>query len=433
MHPTEAAAQGGSRWTAPCCIAMLVGSTLFQRLAVPLGEQQLSLTIPFVLAMLAVGLVSGEFRVEAARLRVFALMAAVAVACTIGHLVLGGAPSLLSVVLFLALYALVGVSADLTAQGLATVERVFLGLMTIAAVVSIGQMVAQLTGVPYEDYLAGIVPADLLLEGYNTADPIAYGDPLYRSNGIVFLEPSFLSLFLGLAVALALYRGAGVLQVTVLLVGMVPPLAGSGFVVLVPALVLMLFGAQRRHLVAALPAIAIALVVATLTPLGERYLERSTEASDPRTSSSARLVQPYELLLPPAVEDTPRAIVGHGAGAADDYLIDIGKLDATAPVVPKVLYEYGILGLLGILLPLVLFLGGGAVPRPWTIGLLVAYLYVNASFLQSTQVFLTLFWMTLLPAHRYSWRRTQPPALPDRVKGAEDHGHPSTAHDSLRR
>lgn len=396
--------------TAPFCIALILSVTLFQRLAVPLGTLQVSLTIPLVLLLLVGGLLSGELRVHAARLRILAVVYAAAVAGTLAQLVLGGAPSLFSLVLFLALYAMVGVSAELTPRALESVERAFIGLMTLAAVVSIGQLASQMAGVPYRDLLADVVPEAFLLQGYNTADPIAYGDPLYRSNGIVFLEPSFLSLFLGVAVALALYRGAGPLRVTVLLVGMIPPLAGSGFVVLVPAVVVLVLSSHRRKLGAVLPAVLLAAVVATVTPLGERYLERSTEASDSRTSSSARLVQPYETLLPPSFEDPVEAAVGHGAGAADGYLIDIGRPDTTAPVFPKVLFEYGLLGIVGILLPLVLYLGAGAIARPWSIGLLIAYLYVNASFLQNTQVFLTLFWMTLLPAHAYIWQRR--PAQP---------------------
>ncbi|MGY1740267.1 MULTISPECIES: hypothetical protein [unclassified Blastococcus] len=384
------------RTSAPCTITLVVCSVLLQRLAIPLGADQVPAMVPIGLALLTVGLYTGELRVARSRLPVLALIWATVAACTLAQLVLGEAPSLLSVGLFVALYAMLGLSADITQGAARRAERVFVGLMCGLAVVSMGQMLGQLSGWQYEDLLGTVVPSGFLLRGYNTGDPIAYGEALIRSDGIVFLEPSFLSIFLGLAAALALYRGWSMLVATLLLAGMVPPLAGSGMVVLVPAL-LVIAVLRPRHLLKVVPAVLIAVLVATLTPLGERYLERSTEASDPRTSSSARLIQPYSELLPPSVEDPQVTLVGHGAGSADDFLIDEGLYDVTAPIIPKVLYEYGVLGIVGVLMALVLCLALGVRGHPWAVGLLLLYVYVNASFLQHTQVFLTLFWLLLMP------------------------------------
>jgi hypothetical protein len=381
-------------------VALLLTGTLLQRLAIPIGTDQVPVTVPLLLGIIVLGLWTGEFRVRPGKLRVLALLAATASLCTLAQVAVGAVPSLLSLALFFCLYPLVALRADIGAVGVAVVERVFLRLMAVAALVSIGQLGIQYAGVAYEDYLLRLVPATLLQTGYNTGDPIAYGEPLYRSNGIVFLEPSFVSAFLGLAVALALYRRRSWLLVTLLLAGMVPPLAGSGFVVLVPALVALAVSRGRARLLMAVPAIALAALLAFVTPLGTLYLDRSTEASNPNTSSSARLVQPYDALVPPAFEDWTTSLVGHGAGLADDHLIDEGLRNVTAPLVPKVLFEYGLVGAVGILAVLVVFLAVESWRRPWTIGLFLLFLYVNASFLQSTLVFITLFWVTLLPAVR---------------------------------
>lgn len=393
------------RDTAPCTVALLVSSILFQRLGIPLAGEEAPLMVPVVLFLLAVGLRTGEFRVNRRDLRLLAVIWGVAAVCTLAQLVLGSAPSLFSLALIVALYSMGAVVARISPAAVASVERVFLRLMAFFAIVSVGQLATQYLGIPYEDHMLRVVPESLLLDNYNTADPIAYGESLYRSNGVIFLEPSFLSLFLGAAVALALYRRADWRLVTVLLVGMVPPLAGSGFVVLIPVLVFLAFTRRRRNLLAVVPALLVATAVAFLTPLGALYLDRSTEASDTDTSSSARLVQPYTALLPPSIEDPVSTAVGHGAGAADDYLSQTGLGDVTTPVVPKVFYEYGLAGLLGILGVLLLLLGRGMRQRPWTAGLLLLYLYVNASFLQHTQVFITLFWICLIPAAALSCDR----------------------------
>ncbi|WP_175562768.1 hypothetical protein [Geodermatophilus nigrescens] len=398
------------RDTAPCTIALLVLSILLQRLGVPVTEEQAPVMVPVVLFLLAVGLRTGEFRFSLGNLRLLAVVWGAAAVCTLAQVVLGGMPSLFSLALIVVLYVVAAVAADITPAAVERVEKVFLGLMTFFAVVSIGQLASQYAGIPYEDRMLWFVPEGLLLVDYNTADPIAYGEAIYRSNGIVFLEPSFLSLFLGAAAALALWRRAHWLVITVLLVGMVPPLAGSGFVVLIPAVVVLAFTrSRRRNLLAIVPALAVAAVVAFLTPLGERYLDRSTEAGDSNTSSSIRLVQPYYELLPPSIEDPVSAAVGHGAGTANDHLEAEGLTAVTQPIIPKVAFEYGLLGVVGILGALLLMLGRGVRDRPWTLGLLVLYVYVNASFLQHTQVFITLFFICLMPAVA----RPAPPGDPD--------------------
>jgi hypothetical protein len=389
---------------APCTLALLLGLVLLQRLALPLGgTQQLPLMVPLGTALLAVGLYRGEFRLAHTRVRILALVIATAVICSLAQVVVGNLPSVLSLGLLVALYAILALDANLTPGAVTRIERVYLRVMTVFAIVSLGQMLVQLAGVPYEDYLLRLVPDTFLLTGFNTGDPIAYGDALYRSNGVVFLEPSFISMFLGLAVALAVYRRASALTVTVLLVGMIPPLAGSGFVVLVPALIaLALTRRRRRHLLAVVPALLIAVVVATLTPLGDRYVQRTTEASQSNTSASFRLIEPYTALLPVSLEDAPHAAFGHGAGSADDFFIEAGRGDATQPIIPKILFEYGLVGVVGILLPLLVVFAGSLRSRPWTVGLVLLFVFVNASFLQAVLVLFTFFWMTLMPYGRRS-------------------------------
>ncbi|CAB4934931.1 MAG: hypothetical protein F2825_11490 [Actinobacteria bacterium] len=395
----QATARAGRRG-APLTIALLVCQLLLQRIAVPLGEDQVPVTLPVSLALLAAGFVTGEFRVRPGAARGVLVLWGTAFSCTLVAVASGLVPSLFSLLLVVAIYPVAGMTADLSASAVRRVENVFFGIMVVAAAVSLVQLLIQVAGVPYEDYLLRVVPVDLLQQGFNTGDPIAYGESLYRSNGVLFLEPSFVSAYLGLATALALYRGRSALLVSVLLAGMLPPLAGSGFVVLLPAVLVMAFSTKRRrNLLALAPALVIALVVALTTPLGERYVARSDEGGggNTNTSTSLRLLLPYESLLPPSVADVGTAFTGHGAGSAEDYLRENGLSSVTAPLLPKVAYEYGILGVVGIVGALVALLAAAAVRRPWIVGVAVLFLYVNASFLQNTLVMMAFFWASFLP------------------------------------
>jgi hypothetical protein len=89
---------------------------------------------------------------------------------------------------------------------------------------------------------------------------------------------------------------------------------------------------------------------------------------------------------------------GHGAGAATDLVVrlDLGAL--LTPVIPKALYEYGIVGAV----PLLLFLGWLLLPgmsgRPWAGGLLLGYFLINAALLQATLALGTIVLIALFPA-----------------------------------
>ena len=64
------------------------------------------------------------------------------------------------------------------------------------AVLSIAFMLSQLFGLRYYDWVAAVVPHNLLVHDYVVTYPISYGSPIYKSNGWIALEPSFLSFFI---------------------------------------------------------------------------------------------------------------------------------------------------------------------------------------------------------------------------------------------
>uniref|UniRef100_UPI001B316B74 hypothetical protein n=1 Tax=Naasia sp. SYSU D00057 TaxID=2817380 RepID=UPI001B316B74 len=168
-------------------------------------------------------------------------------------------------------------------------------------------------------------------------------------------------------------------------------------VVLLPGILILLLTAQRRNTLNLLPGIGLAISVAATTPLGVLYLGRTGEAGAEGSSSSFRFVEPYLTLLPASL-DTPFAtLFGHGAASAEDYLLSLGTPEVTSPVIPKILYEYGLLGALGVMGVLLVLLSLPLTHRPWLVGLWATYFFINASLLQATLVFVTLFWLMLLP------------------------------------
>jgi len=381
---------------AACLKLFLLAIIFLQRFAIPISGQQIPLLLPVGLVILGAAYLRGELSINSRRAPLVATMWITALGCTLLHVAFGSVPSLLAVVLLLLLYLPALFSPRVSVYAGNSIAGMFVAIMTVMAIVSVVQFALQYVGIANEDYLSAVLPSDFLLGGCHQRDPIAYGSDLRRSNALVFLEPSFLSLFLALAVLLAIRAGRGWAQMCVLLAGLVPTLAGNGLVVLIPGVAVLAF-IVWRNLLSLLPGVVIALVAAVASPLGAIYLGRSSEASNPQTSSSFRFVQPYTTLVPESVDSPLHAIIGHGAGTAGAYLQSVNLTAVTEPAIAKVFYEYGAVGIIGIIVPLLAILFIGLRSRPWMFGLVVAFVFINASLLLTTLVFFTLFWIVLVP------------------------------------
>ncbi|MFC3686818.1 hypothetical protein [Aquipuribacter hungaricus] len=377
-------------------LALLLVVVLTQRLALPLGATQVPLTLVLCLALLAVGAVTGRLVLDRTRTRLYVAAMSTLVLLTVVALLRGLSPSLTSLVLLLLLYAVVAVRpARLDRAAVDRLLDAYTTLMVVVALVCLAQSATQYAGVPYRDWLSVVVPSELLVQGYNTGDPLSYGSDIVRVNGVLFLEPSFVSYFLGLAGVVALHRGRSTVVVALLLLGLVPTLAGNGVVTLVLGVAVLAAGPARRRLLVLVVPVLLAVVVAAVTPVGERFLTRLTEVGNEGSSLSLRLVEPYERLLPSWALDPAAVLLGYGAGAGTDATA-AGTAGLLSPALPKLLLEYGGPGTVVFLLFLLwsLVAGGGA--RPWAPALLVSYLVLNAALLQVTLALTTVLFLHLL-------------------------------------
>jgi hypothetical protein len=383
-------------------IGAMLSIVLGQRFGIPIGgDEPFPLSLLAVLFLVAWGVAGGVLQLNFVRYRLYVIACSVLLALTLLAFVADRQPSLPSALLAVALYALATFDLSLRRADIDRVYDVFIHVMTVAAIVSLLQGSVQYVGVEYQDWVGDLLPQALVIPNYNSGDPLAYGSTIYRVNGLLFLEPSFLSYFLGIAVVVALQRRAPWWKVAVLLAGMVPTLAGNGFVIVLPAIVLLFALADRGIRRLAIP-LALAAVLALITPVGSRLVDRVDEIGSPGSSGYLRMVAPYTVIIPPVLEDPVAMVVGFGAGRASDYASDFGPDALIVPYVPKLLFEYGLVGTAAFsLFALSVFLTG--VRRPLVPGLLLAYFVVNAAFLQAPIALTTiLFIVTLRPTKQLS-------------------------------
>jgi hypothetical protein len=269
--------------------------------------------------------------------------------------------------------------------------RTFTMLMVVMSVIGVGQMLAQLVlGWRYTDYLATWLPPDWLNQGYNTTNQISYTNSVVKANGFVFLEPSFLCQFCALALIISLLVRAPAWQPLVLGVGMAATLSGTGILLLILGVGMLVVLVPNRIRPSYLIAGIIGLAVVFSTPAANILLDRRAETSQQGSSGYLRFVQPYDEVSRGLADDPTRYAIGAGPGASD-RLLESDRLGGEAVVytIPaKVAFEYGLVAAVLFLLFLLMSIYRGP-PIP-VLATTVTFMmfFLSGSLLQPHTVFL---------------------------------------------
>ncbi|WP_168583421.1 hypothetical protein [Gephyromycinifex aptenodytis] len=204
-------------------------------------------------------------------------------------------------------------------------------------------VVTQFAGLRYRDYVGEYVPSAWQVDGFATSYPIVWDSWLYKSNGWIMLEPSFMSFTLGVCVMVALLSRARPWKVIWLGMGMLATVAGSGFAIVVVGVLVMLLGGQRRLIRPYIVPGALLALVAIPTAIGQVFLTRVTEVSDSNSSAALRSIEPYLYLIPRWIYDPAKVWFGAGAGSSRQVVEGSGTLGLIAPTVGKMYFDYGII------------------------------------------------------------------------------------------
>jgi hypothetical protein len=211
--------------------------------------------------------------------------------------------------------------------------------LAVACLVFIG---TQLAGIGYTDYLAEALPQKMLLQDFVITYPIVYGSPLYRANAWIGLEPSFVSMQLGLGLVAGFLSGVKLRLLLLMILGLVAATAGSGLAIVAVALLVMLGYPVRNNMVRYLPLAIAGAIGLVLTPFGQSILGRLTEAGDSQSSTSLRGILPYAYVWPRWVYDPAAVWLGRGPGSSQKIVSDSGILGLLTPSPVKIFVEYGI-------------------------------------------------------------------------------------------
>ncbi len=314
-----------------------VGAIVFlQRLIVPLGANAgVSILLPLAAASLGMLILYGSATIDPRRLVTCLLFVS---AAAFANLFSGAEFSFGSVSLLIAIYMLLTIRIWITSQEYTHILRFFVGCTLILAGVTLVQIGLQAIGLPMP-ILEWAVPDLLIVDNFNYLQEISWRSGLYKPNGIFMLESSFLSQFLGLGLVVEYWKFGRPLRMGLLGVALALTFSGTGLLLAVIVLILMVLarGVDRKTLI-----LLIAAGLVGLALLASGYLSatlsRVEEFSREDSSAYLRFIAPVSRIMEFLREpDLTRVFLGFGAGAIDR---EIGF--AWNPPV-KVLIEYGLI------------------------------------------------------------------------------------------
>jgi hypothetical protein len=275
-------------------------------------------------------------------------------------------------------------------------------IMVVAACVALAQWLAQILGWAYMDLLA-FLPRQLLLQTYNTFSPVQYGSSLMKTNAVVFLEPSFCSQFLAIALVAQLVLGGRRWRLPLYAAAILTTVSGTGILLVGLGLVVL---AVRRGVPWAAGMLFILLLLGagvSFTPLGQLLMTRSTEPSSPNSSGNARFVAPYGQVTAGLARDTPTLFFGRGPGQSSPDTSGIKyfnaeRLQANYPVIPKLGAEYGLIATLAFTVFVVVAITKGTPSPTMSAIMLLFYLALSGSLLQPGTVYTAYLFTSVFAA-----------------------------------
>lgn len=333
-----------ARSTVRLVVGLYVACLLLQRVSLP--NQPVPLLLPLVLAWAAWGMATHLLEADRTRLLLWL-----------------GAASATALLIPVQAYVLQRQYVSLTAWGLfvvvwlpfvlrlvdrrmTTYVAALRGVVVATAALAAGCLVmtaSQYLGLPYRDVFAEVVPEPLQLQGFVITYPISYGSPIYRANAWIGLEPSMVSLQLGVGMLAALLVRSRVRTVLLIAAGLISATSGSGVAILVVGLLVMALTSSRRQLVPyALPTAGL-LAAGLATPMGLSIIGRVGEGSSDNSSTSLRAIEPYRYLWPQWSDNLQGVLLGYGPGSSQRIVDESGVLGLLVPSPVKIAFEYGLL------------------------------------------------------------------------------------------
>lgn len=388
------AARSGTMGRTAAVWLLLFGVTFGQRFGVPFGPtSQVPISAFLAYGALYLLLTSGRARINATALILYGAV----VTCLVVTLFFGKVFfSSFSFFYLILLYFVYLFSTDVTRSEYLSYLKIFQNLMIAMAFIALAQFVEQLT-VHTTMSLFDFVPENFQIVGYNTRPTLYYGSTFYKANADFFLEPSFLSQYMALAIIIEILFFGSWKRIALYAAAIFASFSGTGMVLLLLFAVLTVIRTKRWGMLFPLPFLLILLVIFKDNQFVAAIFDRVGEFDDKNTSAFMRFIGPNEVLTSILGPDFGAFLVGKGPGFVEELNRGALGLPVNFPVIHKMLLEYGIIGTVPFLAFIVTRFFAGSRSKLLSGAVLLMYLFLSGSLLQAHTIYLFYVLVIMMP------------------------------------
>jgi hypothetical protein len=372
---------------------LLLGVTFGQRLCVPFGTSQVPISAFLAYGALYLLLTSGRARINAVALVLYGtVVVSLVVTLFFGKVYF----STFSFFYLILLYFVYLFSIDVTRSEYLGYLKIFQNLMIAMALVALVQFVEQLT-LHTTMSLFDFVPENLQVVGYNTRPTLSYGSTFYKANADFFLEPSFLSQYMAVAIIIEILFFGNWKRIALYGAAIFASFSGTGMILLLLFAVATVIRTKRWGMLYPLPFLVILLIIFRDNQFVSAIFGRLGEFDDTNTSAFMRFIGPNEVLTSILGPDFGAFLIGRGPGFVEE--LNRGALGAPVnfPVIHKMLLEYGIIGTVPFLVFIVVRFFAGSRSKLLSAAALLMYLFLSGSLLQPHTIYLFYVLVILMP------------------------------------
>jgi hypothetical protein len=205
-------------------------------------------------------------------------------------------------------------------------------MLVIAGIVYFQLIWLSLIGSPLG--LRDYVPESFWMPGYNYDNVIRFGSTFFRPNGLTMLEPSYASLFLGVATVIELARFRRLGHTAVYAGALLGTYSGSGILLVFVSLPVVFLESSLKWRIRFLLLLGASFAIAAATGVIENFIIRMSEFSSASSSADIRFIDPIRQL-------------GFWLSGPDIFFSGIGAgnypKDWAGWPITKLLGEYGLL------------------------------------------------------------------------------------------
>jgi hypothetical protein len=330
------------RVTAVGLAAILLSCIVFQRFAIPVGNAQIPASFAASYAVFGILLLLGRFVVNPPLAMFFlATMALLALSLAISMTI----ASIPSFALLFTIYFLYAFKLKYRQGAFEYALDFFLKLMAFSAVLGLAQFFGQFV-LPFELVfpIDSFVPDQFrFTEQFNVIIPLAYEAAIMKSNGVLFLEPSFFSQFLGLALVIELTGRQRLLHLGLYGAALIVSYSGTGMSIVAIFLPWILIQRGNLQMLALMLFCGVLFLVAGNALNLNLLTERVQEFGSTQSSAFARFMSPYFLIRDFLIEDPSAFLFGMGPGSIEVVVSQAYTRAYLAhdPAWIKLMFEYG--------------------------------------------------------------------------------------------